>query len=182
MINFLYELGMLKKIKHCGTMFAGVREPDSLAEHICRAAQIAFLIAEAEGADPYKTACMVLFHDNGEIRIGDHHRIAKIYFDAEKAEHNAFQAQMAQLSPSIGQKIYSLFQEFEVQETLEGKCAKDADYLETCLEAKEQYDLGYKACMKWLDHTEPYLQTATAKEIFRQMKETRFDDWWQDLG
>lgn len=182
MINFLFELGLLKKIKHCGTMFAGVREPDSIAEHCARASQIAFIIAEKENCDSFKAAFMASIHDNGEIRIGDHHNIAKKYFNADEAERKAFEDQSKSLPADIGQKFYSLFQEFESQKTLESHCAKDADYLETCLEAKEQYDLGYTACMKWLDNVEKCLKTKTGKEIFKQLKTTRFDEWWQDLN
>ena len=52
LVNFLFELGMLKKIAHAGSKFAGVKHPDTLAEHTCRAAQIGYFLALAENANP----------------------------------------------------------------------------------------------------------------------------------
>jgi len=172
---------MLKKIKHCGTMFAGVQNPDSLAEHIARASQIAFVIASEEKADAYKTAMMIIIHDNAEIRIGDFNNINKKYLKPALAENQAFRDQIKGLPTNTGQTFYKLFHEFEEQKTLESKCARDADHLETCLQAKEYYDLGYKTCMKWLTNTEKYLQTKTGKALFKKLKKTRFDDWFQTI-
>jgi putative hydrolase of HD superfamily len=49
---FGYELGVLKRIRRSGWWHAGVRDPESVAEHSMRVAQIAALIAAEEGADP----------------------------------------------------------------------------------------------------------------------------------
>ena len=79
--NFFFELGMHKKIEHCGTKFAGVKHPDTLGEHSARAAQIGFALALEENGNAEKITVMCLMHDIGEIRIGDAHRIAQRYLN-----------------------------------------------------------------------------------------------------
>ena len=47
-INFLFELGQLKRVKHEGWRLVGVEHPESVAEHSLRAAQIGYVIAALE--------------------------------------------------------------------------------------------------------------------------------------
>jgi 5'-deoxynucleotidase YfbR-like HD superfamily hydrolase len=55
-MNLGYELGVLKRLRRTGWWHAGVRDPESVAEHSMRAAQLAALIAAEEGADPVRAA------------------------------------------------------------------------------------------------------------------------------
>lgn len=181
--NFLFELGMLKKIEHCGTKFAGVKYPDSLGEHSCRAAQIGFLLALEENGNPEKVAALCLMHDIGEIRVGDTHRIALRYLDKIKlAEKKAFHEQTENLSKSQQKYLRDLWDEFHDGKTLESKIAKDADLLETILQAKEHLDQGHKAAKRWLENGSKYLTTQTAKNLFKEIKNTQFTDWWDKLN
>jgi putative hydrolase of HD superfamily len=43
--------------------------PESVADHSFRGAVIAFVVAEIEGIDPFRTAVICLFHDLNEIRL-----------------------------------------------------------------------------------------------------------------
>jgi putative hydrolases of HD superfamily len=42
---FAYELGLLKRIRRSGCWHVGVRDPESVAEHTMRTAQLAAIIA-----------------------------------------------------------------------------------------------------------------------------------------
>lgn len=180
--NFFFELGMLKKIEHCGTKFAGVKYPDTLGEHTCRAAQIGFALALAEGGNPERAALMCLFHDMGEIRIGDAHRIAQRYLKTLPAEKKAVHEQTEQLPGNLKNAIRNLWQEFHGQKTREAKIARDADLLETMMQAKEYLDTGFTAAKRWLENGSKYLKTKTAKKWFRELQKNRFTDWWDDLN
>ena len=48
---FAYELGVLKRIRRAGWWHAGVRDPESVAEHSLRVAQLAAIIAVEEGEE-----------------------------------------------------------------------------------------------------------------------------------
>ncbi|MBI2453694.1 HD domain-containing protein [Candidatus Peregrinibacteria bacterium] len=182
LINFFFELGMLKSIEHCGIKFAGVKHPDTLGEHSCRAAQIGYALAVEEGLNPEKVAAMCLFHDIGEIRIGDAHRIASRYLNTLQGEKNAVYEQTAPLPEALGQRIRQLWDEFHAQKTPESRVARDADLLETMLQAKEYQDVGHKAAERWLMNGSAHLKTESAKKAFAETKKTLFTDWWDHLN
>jgi putative hydrolase of HD superfamily len=47
-----------------------VRDPESVAEHTMRVAQLAAIIAAQEGADPARASLLALWHDMQETRTG----------------------------------------------------------------------------------------------------------------
>lgn len=182
LLNFFFELGMMKKIAHSGTKFAGVVHPDTLAEHTCRAAQIGYALAIEENGNPEKVAMMCLMHDTGEVRIGDLHKIAQRYIKQLPAEKKAMEEQTELLPESTKKRLRGLWREFHDQKTLNAKIARDADFLETMLQAKEYLDIGHKAALRWLENGSKYLKTRMAKELFGELLKTRFSDWWDELN
>ena len=181
-VNFIFELNQLKRLKHNGFKLCGVKDPDSIAEHVMRAAQIGYILAVMEGIkNPEKIAAMVLIHDNGEIRIGGHHKVAARYFNTKAAEHQAFGDQLEELGDGVAEKWKKYFNEFENRNTKEGIIAKDADWLEQAFQAKEYSDLGYKSAEDWIKNVEKALETKSAKLLLAQMKKVKFTDWWQGL-
>ena len=49
--RLLYEAGTLTHVRRTGWWMAGVRDPESVAEHSWRTAVIATILAERQGAD-----------------------------------------------------------------------------------------------------------------------------------
>ena len=180
-VNFIFELNQLKRQRHCGFKMTGVKNPYSVAAHVMRAAQIGYILATMEKANPEKTASIVLFHDNGEARIGDQDKISARYFSTQEAEYNAFCDQAKNLGKELEAKLIKYFEEYEERSTKEGVIAKDADWLEQAFQAKEYIDLGYKSAQGWIDNVEKAVETKSAKEIIKKMKTTEFSDWWQGL-
>ena len=84
--RYLFELGQLKRVKRSGWWVAGVDQPESVADHSFRCAAIAYVLAELEGANPERAATIALFHDTGETRVNDQHRVGKSYVDWSGAE------------------------------------------------------------------------------------------------
>lgn len=179
-VNFIFELSQLRRQKHSGWTLAGIENPNSVAEHQLRAAQIGYLLATMENADAEKVATMLLIHDNSETRIGDQNKVTAKYINKKEAEENAFLEQIAGLGELVENKWKTYFEEFENRNTKEGVIAKDADWLETAFQAKEYSDLGYPT-QNWIDNVEKALETESAKKLFATMKETKFTDWWSDL-
>lgn len=63
-LNFIFELGQLKRIKHEGWRLIGVKFPESVADHCLRAAQIGYILAKMEKYEnPFEVCSMVVFHD-----------------------------------------------------------------------------------------------------------------------
>lgn len=79
--NFAFELGMLKRMRRAGWWHVGVRDPESVAEHSLRVAQLASLMAAIEGAEPGRAALLAVWHDSQETRTGDIPHTAWAYLD-----------------------------------------------------------------------------------------------------
>lgn len=180
-VNFIFEINQLKRNKQSGWGLAGIANPPSIAEHSLRAAQIGYIVAVMENADPEKVAAMILLHDNGEARIGDQNKIAARYFEKSQAEARAFSDQAKNLGEIIEKKWRGYFGEFENRNTKEGIIAKDADWLETAFQAKEYFDLGHTSAKDWIQNVENAMETKSAKIILTEMKKTKFTDWWRGL-
>jgi len=181
--KFISEIYMLKRNKREGFRLSGVDNPDSLTDHVAIAAQLAYIIGELEGLEGNKCAAIVLFHDNGEARITDQHKVAARYIDNKEAEQQAIAEQLNLLPESIKNKIANLNKEFESRSTPEGIVAKDADWLESALQAKIYSEQGYQNLENWIDNVSKALETQTAKIILEEIKKTGnfTTKWWQGL-
>ncbi|QRP48020.1 HD family hydrolase [Amycolatopsis sp. FDAARGOS 1241] len=161
---FGYELGLLKRIRRTGWWHAGVRDPESVAEHSMRAAQIAALLAAEEGANPERAAFLALWHDTQETRTGDiPHTAAKYMSKPKPREITADQT--AALPDASRTMVRTAVEEYETRETLEAQCAKDADKLEMLLQAVEYRDIGVERVAGWIDSARKGLTTETARRI-----------------
>ncbi len=182
-VKFLSELGVSRRLQRSGPKVSGVKNSENVAEHVYRAAQIGYILAFLEGADPEKTAAMILFHDNGEIRVGDQHKVAKRYFNIEKAEEKAFKEQVKNLPDKLSQRITQLFNEFNRRKTKEAIVAKDADWLEAAITAKEYLERGYQGQIQWIKNVKKALNTDSAKQLLNLIvQENDFINvWWKKL-
>jgi len=107
--------------------------------------------------------------------------VATRYIDSKEAEKNAFTEQASQLPDEIKDQIIEYFENIEERNSKEGIIAKDADWLENAFMAKEQHDLGNQLAGEWVENVGRTIETDSAKEIFKTMKETRFTDWWMNI-
>ena len=177
--NFIFEVGQLKRIKHVGWRLAGVEAPGSVAAHVLRAAQIGYVLAHMEGnPHPERVCAMVVFHDNGETRVGDINKIAQRYVD--RNEEQAVKEQLAALDP-MGAGIFELWKGAKQRDTTEGIIAKDADLLEQAFEGKEYLELGYPSAIEWIKNVEKQLKTDSAKKLLESMKQSSSTAWWKGL-
>ena len=173
-VNFLFEVGILKKTPRSGYQFLGTGN-ESVAEHSFRVAVIGYLLAKNDPkADMQKVVLMCLFHDFHEARTGDHNYVHKRYVtvNEEKAVYD-----LARKLP-FGREIVSLINEFNVRETLEAQISQDADQLDFILELKRQQDLGNISAAEWLKYSVKRLVTDFAKKLADEIVTTDSSDWW----
>ncbi len=177
--KFIFEMAQLRRIKHEGWRLAGVDQPESVAEHSLRAAQIAYLLACLENyPDPAEVAAIAVFHDMEECRIGDIHRVASRYASADK--ERCAREQTAPLGEA-GERILGLWLQDERKDTTAGIIAKDADYLDMAAMAKEYLERGYDSAQDWIDNVSKALRTGSAKALIADLKQTESHEWWQGL-
>ena len=83
-VNFFFELGMLKKTPRSGYQFLGSGR-ESVADHTFRVATIGFTMARLdEEVDAFSVMRMCLFHDLPESRTGDLNYVNKHYVDVKE--------------------------------------------------------------------------------------------------
>jgi putative hydrolase of HD superfamily len=173
-VNFLFEVGMLKRTPRTGYQFLGSGN-ESVAEHSFRAAVIGYVLSRREPeADPYKTILMCLFHDLPEARTGDHNYVNKRYVsvDEDKAVMD-----MTRNIP-FGDEMVSIIEEFNAGESLEARISRDADQLDLIMELKEHDDLGNRSAEDWLFYAIKRLLTERGKEMAQEILKTDRTEWW----
>ncbi|WP_017623714.1 HD domain-containing protein [Nocardiopsis chromatogenes] len=162
-VDFLFEMGLLKRYKRTGWVIAGVATPESIADHSHRTAITAAVIASMEGADPQRSAFLSLFHDTQESRVSDIPHIGKRYLKAapnEEVTADQTSGMPAELAEMIGAAVG----EYEAKESAEAVCAKDADKLECLIQAVEYQEQGTDT-RAWIETSMASLKTAAAKRL-----------------
>jgi putative hydrolases of HD superfamily len=173
-VNFLFEVGMLKKTPRSGFQFLGSGK-ESVAEHSFRTAIIGYTLSLREpGADSMKILLMCLFHDLQEARTGDQNYMNKRYVHVEEEEATR---DLARDLP-FGDTILSLAREFLDNHSLEACISRDADQLDLILALKEQLDLGNSYARDWLHYALQRLRTEGAKELAQEIMQTDSAEWW----
>lgn len=174
--GLLYEMGLLKRYKRTGWLVAGVRDPESIADHSFRTAIIASVIAALEGADPERAAFMSLFHDTQETRITDIPYIGKRYLKAAPNEEVTAD-QVAGLPRSVAEMVSDAVGEYEEKTSLEAVCARDADKLECLIQAVEYREQGHQNVRPWIDSSLAALRTPSAKRLADEALGTGSLEW-----
>jgi putative hydrolase of HD superfamily len=174
--RFLYEAGTLKQTKRTGWWMAGVRDPESVAEHSWRTALLASIIAKLEGADPARAAYLAVWHDSQETRTGDVNHLGKKY--AAGADPQAVTAdQVAGMPELLASAVRELVAEYEEKESAEAICARDADKLECMIQGIEYKTQGYENAQRWIDNSRRRLTTKSANELADAVLTTGSLDW-----
>jgi putative hydrolase of HD superfamily len=174
LINFLFEVGMLKKTPRTGYQFLGSGK-ESVAEHTFRMTIIGYLLSLQEPqADSMKTTLMCLFHDLHEARTGDLNYVNKRYVQID--EDKAIQ-DLAKGLP-FSDQIVSLTREFTEGKSVEARISRDADQLDLILSLKEQQDLGNTYAREWLHYALKRLRTEAARSMAQEILETDSTEWW----
>ena len=173
---FLFELGYLKTLPRAGWLRLGIPLPESVAAHSFRVGILGMVLASLEGADPNRAAALATFHDAHETRVGDVPATGRAYITTAKPEAiTAHQA--ARLPDDMGKLFQDLTAEYEAAQTLEARCARDADKIETMLQAIEYGEQGYKT-EPWVRTSVESLRTDSAKQLAQAINAADPAEWW----
>jgi putative hydrolases of HD superfamily len=180
MIDYLYEMGLLKRLPRAGWLVAGIDHPESIAEHSFRAAIIGYLLASVEGADPARTALLCLFHDTQGVPHRRRSRVGKSYVvTAPNPQVTA--DQVAGFPGEIGQAVRALVDDYEGQESVEARLARDADKLECLIQAREYQANGHDV-QPWVETAAAALRSEAARRFADAFRRARPDQWWKSFA
>lgn len=179
-VRYLFEAGELKREKRTGWWHAGVKDPESVAEHSMRTAVIALLLAEKRKMpNPERLAAAALLHDLHEARLGDRHKIAARYDAGERRRQveRVTEEQCSVLPAGLKKYVQGILELNQGEHAV----VRDADLLENALQAREYYDIGFKESWRWIERIELALVTPEAKALLKELKKTSSFGWWHDL-
>ena len=184
-VSFAYEAGQLKKLSRAGWIVAGIRNPESVADHSFRVAVLAYIIAVQEGANAERAATLGLFHDFPETRIGDVPSVGKPY--VKTADPNRVIAdQAAALPAALAGHITALIAEHESAKTpaatLESRCSRDADKLDCLIQAREYQAQGNQLVQPWIDSMIPVITTPTGTALAKAAQDLSPSIWWDEFA
>jgi putative hydrolase of HD superfamily len=175
-IDFLFEVGMLKDTPRSGWQFLGTGG-ESVADHVFRATMVAFVLARLDGdVDADRVLRLALVHDLPEARTGDLNYMNQKYVQAD--EESASRDLCAGLP--FGDELDELLREFREESTPESRMVHDADQLELLLQLKAEQDIGNPQAADWIPHVLRRLHTATARKLAESILHRHSADWWFD--
>ncbi|MFD9433757.1 HD family hydrolase [Streptomyces sp. NPDC060002] len=175
--KFLFEAGMLKHTARTGWWMAGVRQPETVAEHSWRTSLIASVIAAMEGADPSRAALLAVWHDTGETRTGDVNHLGKKYTEVEADPRDIAADQVAGMPAAVAEAVTEIIGAYEARDTLEADCARDADKLECMIQGIEYRDQGYANAQRWIDNSRGRITTKSGQALADAVLATGSLDW-----
>ena len=165
LLNFLIEIGKLKRIKRKGWLLRGVKNPETIAEHTFRMTLMVWLLCHRKKLNINKILKMSLIHDLCEVFAGDatpYDKILpkdkkkwkeifnkwprlskikkeKIFLDKYKKENKALKKLISKLPPALKGEIMNLWGDYERGLTREGRFVRQVDRIENLLQALEYW-------------------------------------------
>jgi len=141
LVKFFGMAGELKRILRSGWVEAGIRQPESVADHTFRTSILCMIYSDLEGLDELKLLRMALIHDLPEAIIGDLTPSEKT--TEIEAKENAAMNQILSFLPKKQRERYMVvWNEYKKCETKEAKAVRQLEKLEMALQAKEYEKAG----------------------------------------
>lgn len=174
--TFLFEMGHLKQVPRAGWLLLGIPQPETVAEHSFRVGVVGMMLASLQGADVGRTVALCLVHDAHETRVGDIPSVGRAYVTTAVPE--AVTAHQTSAMPdALANVLQDLVAEYEAAETLESQVARDADKMETLLQAIEYQAQGHDT-EAWRETSMAALRTESAKQLAQAIGSVDPHEWW----
>ncbi|MBS7659025.1 MAG: HD domain-containing protein [Candidatus Bathyarchaeia archaeon] len=135
-IKFLRYAVKLKDIKRSGWIKAGVKNPESVAEHVYGLIVLSMLISDLKNLNIEKMFRLAVIHDLEEAILGDltpEEKSRKM--NLRELEKKAVKKILSHLPSSLKRKYYSLWLEYKNASSKEAKIIKELDKLEMVFQA-----------------------------------------------
>ncbi len=178
-LNFLIEVGKLKRKQRRGWQVHRIKNPETTAEHIFRMTIIAWILGRKRKLNMERVIKMALAHDLCEVYSPDltpydpllpkdKKKIIEVlkhwpkftpalklkkHQDKYKIENKALDKLISKLPPDLKAEIKNLWVDFEKGLTKEGRFVKQVDKVENILQGLEYWKkygrIQHKLWMRW---------------------------------
>ncbi|OGM14149.1 hypothetical protein A3D84_03570 [Candidatus Woesebacteria bacterium RIFCSPHIGHO2_02_FULL_42_20] len=172
------EVGRLKRIKRTGWVLKGIKDSESVADHVFRTAFMCMVLGRKRKLDLIKLVNMALIHDLGETATSDiRYEEGKRIFASKDAKEKIEEDVLQMVLPSTGEKDYylSLFYEFRDQTSDEARFLKEVEKLEMALQALEYQEFGVKPKLmdEFFENAAKYIKDKEIKKMFEKVRSFR---------
>jgi putative hydrolase of HD superfamily len=164
-VHFFREIGKLKRMPRRGWVINGIKNPESIAEHIFRAAVMVWVLGAQKNLDTNRAVKMLLVHDLCEVYAGDEtpydkflpkdkkklpalmrtwprpslKKKAKWAREKEEREWKGLIKLTEHLPAQLKKEMRSLWLDYQKKLTKEGRFANQVDRMENLVQALEYW-------------------------------------------
>ncbi len=196
-LNFLIEVGRLKRTPRKGWVLRGIKNPETIAAHTFRMAIMSWLLGIEKKLNIKKVIKMSLIHDLCEVYAEDttpyDNKVSfknknkwkeitkkwprfskeekeKIYQKKYKKENKALEKLILNLPPSLKKEIRNLWDDYEKGLTKEGKFVRQLDRVENLLQALEYWEKNKQFAIEpWWVQIEELVDDPTLLEFMKAL-------------
>ncbi len=172
-LHFFEPINLIKHLERKGWVLKGVTGiKDTIASHSLGAASLGWLLSEMEEVDSNKVIKMLLIHDLIMAYIDDLTPADKSYVNKDEIEKKSMEKLMRILPAKIAKEFGELINEYQEQKTKESIVAREADELDTLLQARiYSKRLNKDILSEFLKTYQKYFKTATGKQLWNELHE-----------
>ncbi|MFP3950968.1 MAG: HD domain-containing protein [Candidatus Bathyarchaeia archaeon] len=165
LVDFLIQSNDLKKLYRSGWLAAGLKNPESVADHSYQTALIAMILSDLTGQDTGRVVKLALLHDLAEAIIGDATPSQKErYEDYETEEREAMKETLSRLPEELAREYILLWVEYEEGSTPEAEIVHDADKLDMIIQA-----FTYEKTLGGIEPLETFWDIKPKSDISKKM-------------
>lgn len=171
--RFFGEINSLKHRERQGWKDKDVERPrDTIASHSYGAALIGWFLAEREDLDSDRMVKMLLVHDLVMARMDDLTPEDDEYSDKKSIERERLAQVLEQVPEDFREEARELIEELRDRETTLSRAAKDADRLDTLMQAVTYSEEASSPFIReFLEHARTDVESDSAREILHRVEE-----------
>ncbi|XP_076800528.1 5'-deoxynucleotidase HDDC2-like isoform X1 [Clavelina lepadiformis] len=177
MLKFLTLVGKLKRTKRSGWVANGIKDPESVSDHMYRMSIMALVLNDSSGK-LNRDHCikLSLVHDLAECIVGDitpHDNVPQE--EKHRREVGAMQHLGTLVDRDVAKELHDLFMEYENQDTPESRFVKDLDRFDMVLQAHhyEEEVNDHKKLEEFFQSVKGKFTTDVVKDLFEKLSENR---------
>lgn len=170
-IDFFGPVHKVKGMERSGWKERGIARPETVAAHGFGAASLAWLLASAEGADAGKAVKMILTNGLRRASLPDVTPSSMLFFRMTNYTRGAVEELTRHLPSAVREEAKALLEEYDAGETLEAQVAREADKLDTMMQAiAYERETGKRFAAQFFATYSGSFRTKTGKELYEQLR------------
>ena len=173
LFTFFNVIEDLKHSERQGWKDKHVERPrDTIASHSLGASLLGWVLAEKEDIDSDKIVKMLTMHDLIMAYVEDYTPEDEEFDSKKEMEREAFDDLIEDVPEVIRDEFTSLFQELQNQETVDAELAKEADKLDTLLQARSySQESDEEFFQEFIESYRDYFSSETGRSMLEELDE-----------